>query len=98
MQVKVHVAYRKIVAVCDSDIIGKTFSEGNKQIEVRDAFFRGEEKNKEDMIKFLKDQEKEDATFNIVGKESVDCAIIAGIISKDGIMTIDNVPVALVLM
>ena len=98
MQIKIHEAYRKIVALCDSDLIGKTFSEGKKQIEIKSNFFQGEEKNKEEIIEILKDLEKEDATFNIIGKESVECALEARIISKEGIITIDKVPVALVLM
>jgi uncharacterized protein len=98
MQVKVHDAYRRIVALCDTDLIGKTFSEDKRQIEVRESFFKDMEKSKDEMIKFLKEMEKEDATFNIVGKESVECALVARIISQEGIFTIDNVPVALVLM
>lgn len=42
--------------------------------------------------------EKEDATFNIVGKESIEAALEARIISKAGIFLIDNVPIALGLM
>ena len=39
--------------------------------------------------------DKEDATFNIVGKESVLTALEAGIIKEDGVMKIQDVPVAL---
>ncbi len=98
MQIKIHEAYRSIVSLCDSELIGKTFSEGMKQIEIKPGFFQGEEKNKEEIVKILKDMEKEDATFNIVGKESVDCALKAEIISKEGIMEIDGIPMALILM
>ncbi|MFA5258638.1 MAG: DUF424 family protein [Candidatus Pacearchaeota archaeon] len=98
MQIKIHESYRKIVAVCDTDLIGKTFFEGIRQIEVKPNFFKGEEKNKEELIELLKDMEKEDATFNIVGKESIEAALEARIISKDGIILIDNVPIALGLM
>ena len=98
MQVKIHEAYRKIVAVCDSDLIGKTFSEGKRQIELHPHFFQGEEKSHEEVLEILNDMDKEDATFNLVGKESVECALKANIISKEGIIHIDNVPVALVLM
>ena len=98
MQIKIHDSYRKIVSVCDSDLIGKTFEEGIKQINVRENFFKGDEKNYEEMITLLKDMEKEDATFNIVGKESVKCAIEARIISPNGVFYIDNVPIALGLM
>lgn len=98
MQIKIHEAYRNIVSVCDSDLIGKTFEEDIKRIEISESFFKGEEKEKKEVIKILKDMEKEDATFNIVGKESIECAIKAGIISDDGIIHINNVPIALVLM
>jgi uncharacterized protein len=98
MQIKIHEAYRKIVSVCDTDLIGKTFTEGIKQIEIKESFFQGDEKSFEEVIEILKDMEKEDATFNIVGKESVTAALKAGVISAQGILHIDNVPIALVLM
>jgi hypothetical protein len=98
MQIKIHEAYRTIVAVCDSDLIGKVFSEGIKQIQVKENFFKGEEKSKEEIIEIMKEMDKEDATFNIVGKESVECALKAKIISKEGIIHIDKIPLALVLM
>jgi hypothetical protein len=98
MQIKIHESYRKIVAVADTDLIGKTFFEGIRQIEVKPNFFKGDEKNKEELREILIDMEKEDATFNIVGKESIETALEARIISKDGIIIIDNVPIALGLM
>jgi len=98
MQIKIHESYRKIVAVSDTELIGKTFTEGIKQIEIKPSFFQGEEKNREELIEILKDLEKEDATFNIIGKNSIEAALEARIISKDGIITIDNIPIALVLM
>lgn len=98
MQIKIHEAYRTIVALCDTDLIGKYFSEGKRQIELTEHFFKGEEKTKPEVIEILRDMEKEDATFNIVGKESVETALEAQIISKEGIIHIDNIPIALGLM
>lgn len=98
MQIKIHEAYRTIVALCDTELIGKYFSEGIRQIEVRENFFKGEEKTFEETIELLKDMDKEDATFNIVGHESIKAALEAGIISKEGIILIQGIPVALVLM
>ena len=40
----------------------------------------------------------EDATFNIVGQESINAALEAGIINQQGIKTIQDVPFALVLL
>jgi hypothetical protein len=95
MLVKIHESYRKIVAVCDSDLIGKTFTEGIKQIEIKSNFFKGEEKNKQEVLKILKELDKEDATFNIVGEKSVQSALEAKIIKEHGIMKIEGIPVAL---
>lgn len=39
--------------------------------------------------------DREDSTFNIVGKNSVDAAIESGIISNNGIIKIQNIPIAL---
>ena len=98
MQLKIHNSYRQIVALTDSDLIGKTFTQDNRQIEIRSNFFEGEEKTQKEIFEILKDMEKEDATFNIVGKESVETALQAGIIDKQGIITIENIPIALRLM
>jgi len=98
MQIKIHEAYRKIVALSDKDLLGKTFEEGNKNIQIRPSFFEGDVKSKEEIVQILQDMAREDATFNIVGKKSIDAALEAGIISKEGIIEIDSVPVALVLM
>ena len=46
----------------------------------------------------MKNMSYEDATFNIVGKESVNAALEAEIINKQGIKTIQGVPFALVLL
>ncbi|MFA5855764.1 MAG: DUF424 family protein [Candidatus Pacearchaeota archaeon] len=98
MQIKIHDAYRRIVALCDSDLIGKTFTEGNRQIKIHEHFFKGEERSYEEILELLIDMEKEDATFNIVGKDSVNAALDAGIITKEGIIEIEGIPIALVLM
>ncbi len=98
MQIKIHEGYRKTIALSDTNLIGKTFEEHIKEIKIRENFFKGEEKNKQEIIKILKNMQKEDATFNIVGKESVQTALEAGIIDKQGIIEIDNIPIALVLL
>jgi hypothetical protein len=98
MLVKIHQGYRKTVALCDSDLIGKSFEQGIKQIELIPNFFKGDEKDEQEVIDILKNMIKEDATFNIVGEKSVQIALKLGIIKQEGIMRIDNVPVALILL
>ena len=98
MQVKVIQTYRDIVAICDSELLGKRFEQGKFQIDVKESFFKGEEMNKAQTIELIKDMAMEDATFNIVGKKSVECAIEAGLVSKDSVKVIQGIPFVLILL
>lgn len=98
ISIKIHRSYRIVVAVCDCDLIGKKFEDTKRQLEVKEYFFRGDELNEEKAIKTLQMQKQEDATFNIVGKESINAALKAGIISKEGIGKIQGIPFALILI
>jgi hypothetical protein len=89
---------REVVAICDSELIGKTFEQENLQLEVKESFFKGEEVSREELIEIIHDMSVEDATFNIVGKESVDIALEEGLIDESCIKTIHGVPFALVLL
>lgn len=98
MLIKIHKSYRDVVAICDKELLGKYFEEGKFQLDIKKSFFSGEEFSKEKAIELIKNFSREDATFNIVGKKSVDCAIQAGIISKESIKKIQEIPFALVLL
>lgn len=100
IMIKVHESYRKIIAVCDSDLLGKKFTEGNLQLDLRESFYGGEEVDEEKAAEMMRYEMAEDATFNIVGKESIKAAIKAGIIedSEESIIRIKGIPHALGLM
>ncbi len=98
MLVKLHKSYRTVVAICDSNLLGKTFEEGEKILDVRESFYNGEEVSYERAVEIMRFQAREDATFNIVGKESIKAAKEAGIITEEGIGEIQGIPFALVLL
>jgi len=98
MLLKIHKTYRDVVAICDSNLIGKRFEEGKFQLDIKESFFKGEKVSEEQAIQIIKKMSIEDATFNIVGEKSVSTALKAGIISEDGIKKIQGVPFALVLI
>jgi len=98
MLIKIHRSYRLVVAICDTNLLRKTFREGKKILEISENFFNGEEKSEEEIINLMKELIREDATFNIVGENSVKAALKAGIISKEGIKKVSGIPFALVLM
>ncbi|MDO8623718.1 MAG: DUF424 family protein [archaeon] len=95
---KIHHAYRDVIAVCDETLIGKIFEEDKFQLEVKESFFKGETASEKELIEILVDFSKEDATFNIVGEDSIKTALKAGIVEKNGIKKINNIPFALVLV
>jgi hypothetical protein len=98
MRIKIHKSYRDVVAVCDKELIGKTFEQGNFQLNVKESFFNGKEVSENEALEIIIDMAKEDATFNIIGPKSVKTALKAGIITEKGVKTIQEVPFALVLM
>lgn len=89
---------RLVVAACDKNLIGKTFEQDTFQLDVKENFYKDEEKTKEELIAIFQDMRKEDATFNLVGEETIQAALEAGIISEEGISKIDGIPFALILL
>jgi len=90
--------YRNIVAICDSDLIGKKFEQGKYQLDLTGSFFKGKKMSEKQTIQIMKNMSNEDATFNIVGQKSINTAVKAKIISEKGIKKIQGVPFALVLL
>ena len=89
---------RDVVAICDSELLGKVFEQENMHLEVKESFFKGKEVSEEELREILHDMSMEDATFNIVGKESINLALEEGIIHEEGIKTIQGIPFSLVLL
>lgn len=97
-------SYRYVVAICDKELIGKKFEEGKLQLDVKANFYlpKNQEeqvpRKKEEVLRIIKKMKIEDATFNIVGKKSIQTAIEAGIITEEQVGKIQEIPFALVLL
>jgi len=98
MLVKIHKSYRCVVAVCDSILIGRKLEDGERVLDLTGEFFRGVEKSERELKEILRDYMREDATFNFVGVESVGVAKDLGLVLDEGVLEIEGVPVALVLL
>lgn len=105
MFVNVIKSYRDVVAVCDSELLGKRFEEPGdnivKQLDIKENFYKGKEGkevSEDELIDVMKNMSREDATFNIVGEKSVDAALKAGIITEENIGHVQGVPFVLVLL
>ena len=98
MLVNIIKSYREVVAICDSELLGKYFEEGNFQLDVKESFYKGNKKTEQEVIQIIIDMKSEDATFNIVGERAVNAAIKAGLISEDSVRKIQGIPFVLVFM
>lgn len=76
----------RIVSICDKDLLGKTFEEGNRILEVND-FYKGELIDKEEVKKYLCED-----TLNLVGKNIISLALELEIINKESIVIIKGIP------
>ncbi|WP_456329040.1 DUF424 domain-containing protein [Archaeoglobus sp.] len=77
-----------LVAVCDSDIVGRTFREGDLKLEVKESFYGEEEVGEEEVKRALRN-----ATIaNITGNKAVNLAVRIGIIDKNRILYIEGCP------
>ena len=98
MLVKIHQSYRNVIAICDSNLLGKKFEEGKLQLDLTGEFYKGEEKTDEEIFRIMQEASTEDATFNIVGEKAVKLALKAGIVSEEGVGKVQGIPFALTLM
>ena len=77
-----------LVAACDETLVGKTFEEGELQLQVHKAFyddFRIDEKG-------LLHQLKISTIANLVGKKTIKCVMDAGLVTKDSVIHIQGIP------
>ena len=77
-----------VIGACDEELLGKRFIDGKFQIDVSKQFYDGDRIDEETLEKYLLD-----ATIaNLVGKETVACAIKLGLVNPDCILKIKGVP------
>ncbi len=98
ISIKIHKSYRDVIAVCDKEILGEIFQEGEYKLELKENFFDGDYFEEEKAIEKLKKLKLDDPTFNIVGEKATQAAIKAGLIDEEDIRTIANIPYSMVLL
>lgn len=79
---------RRILAICDDELLCKKFEEGNKQLDLTSGFYKGEKKSEKETVEMIK------GTYmvNIVGEESIKLALNLGIVDKKHIIKIKDIP------
>lgn len=89
IRLKVYEQGREImVAACDAYLLGRTFREGELRLHVNPAFYDGMNVTREQFVSHLRL-----ATIgNFVGDETVRVALEEGFIQESGVIRIDGVP------
>jgi len=83
-----------LVAICDHELIGQTFSEGELTLEVSEFFYKGALSSAHGVMAALGK-----AMFaNLAGERAIECAREGGFITEDNILIIDGVPHAQMVM
>ena len=80
--------HEDVVALCDSNLIGKEFEEGERYLKVSERFYKGEEISEEEIRKIFKGVDN----INMVGKEIINFALKEGFINEEDVISIQGVP------
>lgn len=77
-----------LIGACDEELVGKKFEDGKFQIDVSKEFYDGEKVKPEVLKKYL-----QNATIaNLVGEETIKCAIDLGLINPECVIKIKGIP------
>lgn len=77
-----------LVAVCDEDLVGRTFREGEVRLEVSKDFYGDATAAWEEVVEGLRDA----AIANLVGEGAVEAGVEADVVDTDNVLYVDGVP------
>lgn len=75
-----------LVSVCDPDVLGETFEEGDISLTVTEEFYAGDEVDADAVVDSL----HRASVANIVGERAVTVAIDAGIVEEANVLAIED--------
>ncbi len=89
--VKTHIKNGKtLVAVCDKDILGSVFEEGDCILDLSSSFYDGDLMIEEEICDLIRNADM----VNLVGTNSVKLGIEEEIIEEDHVKTVEGIPYA----
>lgn len=82
-----------LVSVCDEDVLGRTFEDGDVSLTVTEEFYSGDHLEEGEVLASL----ERAAVANLVGNRTVELAIEAGFVDDGNVLEIGRVRHAQVL-
>jgi len=81
---------RIVVAICDENVLGRTYSEDDVRLEVNEEFFGGFLADVEEALDYI----RQAYTGMLVGETIVKSAVRAGLIHPESVLRVNGVPYA----
>jgi hypothetical protein len=75
-----------LVAACDATVLGETFEEGELSLSVTEEFYGGDEMDADAAVAAI---ERADVA-NLVGTETVEAAVDAGIVDEGTVLAVED--------
>lgn len=84
--VKLHRGHdgRSVLAACDEDVIGCSYSQGKLRLKVNESFYKEDHVSESEFIVMMKDAD----IMNLVGETTISLAISEGYVDKVNVITI----------
>jgi hypothetical protein len=82
-----------LLAICDSEILGKTLREGKIVFNVKEEFYKGAKVAVEDAVAMIENS----TIVNMIGKNIVQKAIEKGYVHPEAVLNIEGVPHAQII-
>lgn len=79
---------QRLVAACDTELLGSTHREGKFKLEVPPSFYDGLRVDADGLGSYLRSA----TVANLVGKRSVDVAIGLGLVDPSNVLVVSGVP------
>ncbi|MFB3889641.1 MAG: DUF424 domain-containing protein [Candidatus Bathyarchaeia archaeon] len=77
-----------VLAICDSEVLGKTLKEGKIVFHVKDEFYNGGRVTLEEAVSMIENS----TIVNMVGHRCVEKAIQKGYVHPEAVLRIEGVP------
>ncbi|NHN43385.1 DUF424 domain-containing protein [Halorubellus sp. JP-L1] len=75
-----------LVAACDSDVLGETFTDGEISLTVTEEFYGGDEVDADAVVDALQRAD----VANLVGTTTVEAAVDAGIVDDAAVLAVED--------
>ncbi len=79
---------QRLIAACDSELLGSTHREGKFKLDVPPSFYDGLRVDSEGLGSYLRSA----TVANLVGKRSIDVAIDLGLVDPANVLVVSGVP------